>query len=89
MMTAPFFVGELMPIYTFRNNETNEEFEETMKISEMEIFLKDNPHIKHVFKNAPAIGDSVRLGIRRIDSSFNDVLQKAKNAHKYSTVNTR
>jgi len=78
-----------MPAYTFRNNDTNEEFDQTMKISEMEAFLKDNPNIQHIFKRAPSIGDSVRLGIRHVDSSFNDVLQKAKNAHKYSTVNTR
>lgn len=78
-----------MPTYSFRNNETNEEFEQVMKISEMEIFLKENPHIQYIFKRAPAIGDSVRLGIRHVDSGFNEVLQKAKNAHKYSTVNTR
>jgi hypothetical protein len=77
-----------MPIYTFRNKETDEIFEETMKISERDEFLNNNPQFIQV-PCAPPIGDSIRLGIRRIDDNFNDVLKKAKNAHKYSTIQTR
>jgi len=78
-----------MPNYSFRNEETNEEFEDSMKISELETYLKQNPHIKQIFKKFPGIVDSVRIGVRKPDRSFNDVLIKAKNAHKYSTIDTR
>lgn len=78
-----------MPVYSFRNNETNEEFEESMKISELEIYLKENTHIKQIFNKFPGVVDSVRIGVRKPDRSFNDVLIKAKSSHKYSTIDTR
>jgi len=78
-----------MPVYSFRNIETDEVFEETMKIAELEVYLKENPSIKQIFTKFPGVVDSVRIGIRKPDRSFNDVLLKAKNAHKYSNINTR
>lgn len=76
-----------MPTYTFYNENTNEEFTTIISMSEREEFLINNPHIKQR-PAAPPIGDSVRLGVRKIDRSFNDVLIKAKSAHLHSTVNT-
>lgn len=78
-----------MPNYSFRNNETGEEFDESMKISELEVFLKENPNTQQIFKTFPGVVDSVRIGVRKPDRSFNDVLSKAKEAHKYSTIDTR
>jgi hypothetical protein len=37
-----------MPTYTFRNNDTGEQWSDLMGISESELFLKDNPHIVKV-----------------------------------------
>ncbi len=84
---GPFFIGEKMPTYTFRNEETNEEFTTIMSLSEREEFLKNNPTIKQCLAT-PGFADPVRMGVRKIDSSFNDVLIKAKSAHKHSTINT-
>lgn len=78
-----------MPLYSMKNTLTDEEFEIRLSMAEREQYLSDNPHITQIFTKFPAIGDSVRLGIRKPDRAFNDVLQKAKNAHKHSTVNTR
>jgi hypothetical protein len=78
-----------MPVYSFRNEDTNEEFEETMKFSDMDDFLKENTNVKQIFTRFPGTVDSVRIGIRKPDSSFNDVLMKAKSAHKHSTIDTR
>ena len=75
-----------MPIYSIRDNTTNEEFEVTMKFSELENYLKDNPHLQQIFNRFPGLGDSVRLGIRKPDDGFRDVLRKAK-IHKYNTIN--
>lgn len=84
---GPFFIGEKMPTYTFRNEETNEEFTTIMSMSEREEFLKSNPNIKQCLAT-PAFADSVRMGVRKIDRSFNDVLIKAKSSHKHSTIDT-
>jgi hypothetical protein len=76
-----------MPTYSFRDNKTAEEFEKVMSNSDRELYLKDNPHIVQIFKKFPGIVDSVRIGVRRPDDGFKDVLKKAKNAHKYNTIN--
>lgn len=75
-----------MPIYSMRNNETQEEFEVTLKYSELETYLKENPHIQQIFNKFPGMGDPVRLGLRRPDEGFRDVLKKAK-IHKHNTIN--
>lgn len=75
-----------MPIYSMRNNETLEEFEVTLKYSELEEYLKENPHIQQIFTKFPGMGDPVRLGLRKPDEGFRDVLKKAK-IHKHNTIN--
>jgi hypothetical protein len=77
-----------MPTYTFTNQETGDECTETMTISERTEFLEKNPHLKQNLAT-PGFADPVRLGVRKVDSSFNDVLIKAKSAHLHSTVNTK
>lgn len=77
-----------MPTYTFINKDTGEEQTHFLTLSERETFLQENPNMTQKL-STPAFGDSVRLGIRRIDDNFNDVLKKAKSAHKYSTIETR
>lgn len=76
-----------MPTYTFINKDTNEEFTTVMSISEREEFLEKNPNITQRLAT-PAFADPVRMGVRKIDKGFNDVLIKAKSAHKGSTINT-
>jgi hypothetical protein len=76
-----------MPTYSFRNNDTDDEFEKSMSNSERELFLASNPNIVQIFKKFPGVVDSVRVGVRRPDDNFRDVLKKAKNAHKYNTIN--
>ena len=34
-----------MPIYTFENTKTGENFEKIMKMDEREVYLSANPHI--------------------------------------------
>lgn len=64
-----------MPTYTFKNTETNEEFDKFMSISAREEYLKENPHIQPVI-TAVAFVDPVRIGVRKKDSGFKEVLQK-------------
>jgi hypothetical protein len=76
-----------MPTYTFINNDTGEQFTQFMSISEMETFLNDNKNINQII-GAPAIADPTRMGIRKPDQGFRDVLKKVKSSHRGSTVNT-
>jgi len=80
-----------MPTYQFLNNETQETFEDMLSIKELDIFLKKNPHITQTL-SAPAIGDSIRLGLKKPDSAFRDRLKEIKKTHSKgftrSTINT-
>lgn len=77
-----------MPTYDFRNKDTGEVFERVMKIAEKEQFLKDNPNIEGYIGSAPALGDSVRLGIKKTDNGFKDVLQQIHARTPGSNLNT-
>lgn len=65
-----------MPTYSFRDRDTGLEFEKFMSISAREQFLKDNPHVESVINGAPMVADPVRVGVRKRDSGFKEVLQR-------------
>ena len=77
-----------MPTYNFRHRETGEITEKFFSLSLREEYLKDNPHLEAVLLGAPSIGDPIRLGIRKPDDGFREVLAKAKEAHPLGNVNT-
>lgn len=77
-----------MPTYDFRHKETGEIIEKVMKISERDEFLRDNPQYESVILGAPSIGDPIRLGLKKPDQGFREVLQKAKAAHPRGNINT-
>lgn len=77
-----------MPTYTFHNKETGETFEKFMSISAREEYLKDNPQYETLITGAPLIGDPIRLGLRKPDNGFREVLAKAKEAHPRGNINT-
>ena len=64
-----------MPTYQFLNTETGEETEVTMRISELDDYRAANPHLQTII-SAPMICDPVRVGVRKMDSGFKEVLQK-------------
>ncbi|MDB4786113.1 hypothetical protein OAG36_00095 [bacterium] len=77
-----------MPIYQYKNEETGEISDHYMSISSMEEFEKDNPHMKKII-HAPALGDAMRLGVRKTDDSFNDLLKTIKKNNSGSTIRDR
>ena len=81
-----------MPSYTFLNTLSGELFTTIMSMSEREDFLVNNPHMHQQLVSAPAIGDSIRLGLRKPDDAFRDRLKEIKkNAQRgisRSTINT-
>lgn len=64
-----------MPTYIFRDKNTGEQFEKLMKISELDSFRAENPHLETIIQ-APMVCDPVRVGARKTDSGFKEVLQK-------------
>jgi len=85
---APIFIGDWMPIYSMRNKETQEEFEVTLKFSELDSYLSENTNIQQIFTKFPAMGDSIRLGVRKPDDGFRDVLRNVRHHHKKDNINT-
>lgn len=79
-----------MPTYRFLNVETNEEFEDFMSISALEIFLKENPHITQLVFGAPLIHSG--RGMKKPDNGFRDLLKHIKKGNSKgitrSTINT-
>ena len=76
-----------MPRYTFLNTQTQTEEVHWLKISELDCFLSDNPHLQQSL-GCLNLADPTRLGIRKPDSEFRDVLKHVKSSHYKSTVNT-
>ena len=77
-----------MPTYTFRNKDSEEIFDKIMSWDSREEYLKDNPNLE-VIMGAPAMGDSVRLGIRKPDQGFNEVLSKIHAANYRSNLSDK
>jgi predicted nucleic acid-binding Zn ribbon protein len=83
-----------VPIYTFENTDTGEQFDMMMKIADKETWLKKNPNMKQRITKAPSLSyDSVGLGVRKTDDNFNSLLKHIKkgNSKGYteSTIKTR
>lgn len=78
-----------MPTYKFRNTETQEIFEVVMKIADFDQYKLDNPtHERYYDGQAPSMGDSVRLGLRKPDSGFKEVLHKIHERAPGSQIKT-
>lgn len=77
-----------MPVYSMKNTETQEEFEVTLKYTDLEQYLNDNTNIKQIFKRFPGTGDPMRLGLKKPDDGFRDVLRTVAGHHKKNDINT-
>jgi hypothetical protein len=73
-----------MPTYTFYNNQTGEQFDALMKISEREEYLNSNPHIQQIV-SAPALVTGVST-TNKVPDGFKEVLSKVSEAHPASPV---
>jgi hypothetical protein len=79
-----------MPTYKFKNNETGEEFEDFMTISQLDVYLEENKHITQLVHGAPLIHSG--RGLQKPDNSFRDLLKHIKKGNSKgitkSTINT-
>ena len=82
------YINKNMPTYTFRNKDSEEIFDKIMSWDSREEYLKENPNLE-VLIGAPAMGDVVRLGIRKPDQGFNEVLSKIHAANYRSNLSDK
>ena len=75
-----------MPTYTFYDNQTGEQFDALMKISEREEYLKNNPHITPVVTSAQIVSGVSGSKQYRVPDGFKEVLSKASEAHPLSPL---
>ena len=73
-----------MPTYSFRDKNTQETFDRIMSYDAKVEFLEENPHLESIITSAPGLGDPVRLGLRKPDQGFRDVLKNIKSNKTYS-----
>lgn len=76
-----------MPIYAFRDKNTNEEFDVMMSYTELDAYAAANPDHERVYY-APAIVSGVSI-TGKLDSGFKDVLSKISDAHPESPLADR
>jgi uncharacterized protein YnzC (UPF0291/DUF896 family) len=69
-----------MPIYSFQNKTTGEEFEEQMSMDELDKYLKKNKHIRQILTKINVV-DPVGIGVTKPPSDFQKyVLGRVKEA---------
>jgi len=76
-----------MPTYSFKNINSGEITEHVMKISDLDSFRKNNPHLEPHISGSPGLSDPARLGILKPASGFRDMLKHMKKKHRGSTIN--
>ena len=76
-----------MPTYTFKNTNTGELTEVVMKIAELDSYRESNPQLETVI-GSPMICDPVRIGVRKMDTGFKEVLQRIHEKTPGSQLNT-
>ena len=75
-----------MPTYSFRNNDTGEEWDEFFSISGKEEFLKENDHIVQLPSLVSIVGG---VGGIKNDSGWGDNMSRIAEAHPGSPLARR
>ena len=77
-----------MPSYSFKNNDTGEEFEQILSMSEREKFLEQNPHIHQLpslfATSASGTGDRIKN-----DDGWKENMARIGEAHPGSPIADR
>lgn len=78
-----------MPYYSFRNKETQEEFEDFFTTNTAkETWMEQNPHIEQIISAAPNINTSGRPMSLKPSDGFRDRLREIKKHHPLGNINT-
>lgn len=66
-----------MPTYTFKDENTGEVFDKFMKISELDTFREENPHLKNII-HAPDLISGTKSARTLAGSEWNDHISRIK-----------
>jgi len=73
-----------MPQYTFRDKDTNELIELTLRIADYDSFLASNHNLERYIDSVPGLVSGT--GSIKTDSGFKEVLSKVAEAHPNSNL---
>ena len=74
-----------MPIYTYHDPETDEQWDELWSYDTHKQFLSENPHLRQIFY-APAVISGVSGITHKNDSGFNDMMGRIAAANPTSPM---
>ena len=74
-----------MPTYVFHDTNKNKIFEAEMRISELDLFLEDNSHIKQLLTPVPTVGGIAGV-THRTDDGWKETLAKISESNPYTPV---
>ena len=75
-----------MPTYVLTDTKTNKTFDKFCSYSDLEKYLKENPHIKPMLTTAALVGDHI---IQKMDGGMKDVFSRVAEAHPNSPLADR
>ena len=78
-------INRNMPIYTFRNKETNEEFDENMTMSELDGYLEENPHIEQIITYGTKIVHERGTNLK-VDDGFRENISRIKETYRINNI---
>jgi len=73
-----------LPIYSFINNETGEEFTESMSMHDLDAYLSTHPNISQIFSKVTIS----RGGEPKPPQVFRDLVNNIKKKNKHNTIET-
>lgn len=83
-----------MPFYEYKCSDCEHEFKQLNKIDNRKVpetepcpQCKKEGTVSLMIAGAPGLSDPIRLGVRKVDSGFKEVLQKIHNGVAGSTLN--
>lgn len=69
-----------MPTYNFKNNDTGETFEIVLRMSELDQYKLDNPHLTQFLTGSPGIIGGTNLGAK-VPDWHKDNMKEMKKKH--------
>jgi hypothetical protein len=81
-----------MPTYVLTDTDKKETYEEFCSWDNLQIILKDNPHIKQELTTAALVGDHVASGNpsgKGMDGGMKEVFSKIAKSHPNSALSDR
>lgn len=75
-----------MPSFNFTDKNTGEETTEFLWLSELDKYLSDNPHLEQSVSGTSGQVDPWRMGRKKVDDGFREILRGIKRKYRGSTV---